>query len=109
MELSGIRKESEALSLLEEAIESFRQALSVYTRDEFKIDWADTQNNIGLAFFAQAKLNEKTKARILLEKSISAFRAALGALDEDEFAGQVAVIKSKLAEAQADLLILSKD
>ena len=37
----------EGLRRLSEAVEAYRQALTVYTRDDLPQDWAMTQNNLG--------------------------------------------------------------
>ena len=37
----------EGLRRLSEAVEAYRQALTVYTRDDLPQDWATTQNNLG--------------------------------------------------------------
>ena len=39
----------EGLRRLSEAVEAYRQALTVRTRDDLPQDWAMTQNNLGTA------------------------------------------------------------
>ena len=47
---------AEGLRRLNEAVEAYRQALTVCTRDHLPQDWATTQNNLGLALQIQVRL-----------------------------------------------------
>jgi hypothetical protein len=57
---------------LKEAVAAFREALKERTRE--RIDWADTQNNLGVALVSLAE-REKGKSR--LKEGIAALREAL--------------------------------
>ena len=46
----------EGLRRLNEAVEAYRQALTVYTRDDLPQNWAQTQNNLGTALQIQVRL-----------------------------------------------------
>ena len=48
---------------LAEAVEAYRQALTVYTRDDLPQDWATTQNNLGVALWAWASGRGAPKGR----------------------------------------------
>jgi tetratricopeptide (TPR) repeat protein len=57
---------------LKEAVAAFREALKERTREH--INWADTQNNLGLALVSLA---EREKGRARLKEGIAALREAL--------------------------------
>ena len=59
---------------LEEAVATFRKALTESTRERAPVQWARTQNNLGRALLLLAK-RETGTAR--LEAALAAFRAAL--------------------------------
>ena len=48
---------AEGLRRLAEAVEAYRQALTVYTRDDLPQQWAATQNNLGIALQIQIRLD----------------------------------------------------
>ena len=59
---------------LEQAVDAYRAALTVYTRDRVPDEWARTQNNLGNALLALGKRESGTKR---LEQAAAAYRAAL--------------------------------
>ena len=59
---------------LEEAIAASRAALEEYTRDRAPLQWAMTQNNLGMALKTLGELNAGTEP---LEQADTAYRAAL--------------------------------
>ena len=59
---------------LEQAVEAYRAALEVHTRERAPIDWASTQNNIGVALQA---LGEREGGTERLERAVEAYSAAL--------------------------------
>ena len=59
---------------LEEAVAAFRAALTERTRERVPLDWATTQNNLGIAL---SSLGERESGTARLEEAVAAFRAAL--------------------------------
>ena len=59
---------------LEEAVAAYRAALEEYTRERVPLDWARTQNNLGIAL---ATLGERESGTEKLEEAVAAYRAAL--------------------------------
>ncbi|MCT7973417.1 CHAT domain-containing protein [Laspinema olomoucense] len=80
---------------LEIAIAVYRAALEVRTRDAFPEDWADTQNNLGLAYGERIK-GERSQN---LEDAISAYREALEVRTRDTFPQSWAKIQNNLGNA----------
>ena len=56
----AVRAGPEGLRRLTEAVDAYRQALTVHTRDDLPQDWATTQNNLGVAL---ADLGERLGGR----------------------------------------------
>jgi tetratricopeptide (TPR) repeat protein len=59
---------------LAEAVAAYREALKEGTRERVPLDWAMTQNNLGLAL---ARLGERESGTARLEAAVEAFREAL--------------------------------
>ena len=59
---------------LEQAVEAYRAALEVRTREHVPFDWAATQNNLGVAL---KTLGERESGTERLEQAVEACRAAL--------------------------------
>ncbi len=59
---------------LEEAVTAYRAALEEYTRARVPLDWAMTQNNLGIILRA---LGERESGTARLEEAVTAYRAAL--------------------------------
>ena len=57
-----------------EAVAAFRDALKEYTRERLPLDWAFTQNNLGIALL---KLGERESGTQHLDEAVAAFRDAL--------------------------------
>jgi tetratricopeptide (TPR) repeat protein len=74
----GIRAGGEAgRELLGAAVEAYREALRVYTRDALPQDWAMTQNNLGSALSEQGIRTGGEAGRELLGAAVEAFGGAL--------------------------------
>ena len=56
------------------AVAAYRAALEEQTRERVPLDWATTQNNLGLAL---ARLGERESGTARLEEAVAAYRAAL--------------------------------
>ena len=59
---------------LEQAVQAYRAALEVRTRERVPLDWAMTQNNLGAALRTLGELESGTER---LEQAVQAHRAAL--------------------------------
>jgi Tetratricopeptide repeat len=59
---------------LTESIERYRKVLDEYTRARVPLQWAMTQNNLGLALW---NLGERERGTARLEEAVAAYRAAL--------------------------------
>ena len=59
---------------LEEAVAAFREALKEWTRERVPLDWAMTQNNLGVALW---RLGERESGTARLEEAVAAYREAL--------------------------------
>ncbi len=53
---------------------AYRAALEERTRERAPLEWATTQNNLGLAL---ARLGERESGTVRLEEAVAAYRAAL--------------------------------
>ncbi len=71
------RTEDEARALLSRAVEAYRLALSVYTREAQPQDWAMTQNNLGTALQEQGERTGGEAGALLLSQAVEAYRLAL--------------------------------
>jgi tetratricopeptide (TPR) repeat protein len=89
----------ELVDNLELAIEAYRTALTVRTRERVPRDWAKTQNNLGVAL---AKLPTGDRAGNI-QQAINAYRAALTVRTRENLPGQWARTQNNLGVALADL------
>src|SRR3984893_14698289 len=56
------------------AVERFKQVVDLTTGERMSLDWADTQNNLGLALMS---LGERERGTAQLKEAVAAFRDAL--------------------------------
>ena len=77
----------------DEAVAAFRAALEVYTREQFPVDWAMTQNNLGNALRA---LGEQAGSAERLNEAVAAFRAALEVYTREQFPVDWAMTQNNL-------------
>jgi len=89
-----------------QAVEAYRQALKVYTREQFPQRWAMTQNNLANALCDQAARAEGAEAVTLLGQAVEAYRQALKVRTREQFPQQWATIQNYLAIAQSCLIAL---
>ena len=59
---------------LEEAVAAYREALKEWTRERVPLQWATTQNNLGLAL---TTLGERESGTARLDEAVAAYREAL--------------------------------
>ncbi|MEM2930854.1 MAG: tetratricopeptide repeat protein, partial [Thermoproteota archaeon] len=64
------------------AIKAYEEALKVYTRERFPMDYAMTQNNLGNAYRTLAEVEDKAEN---CKKAIKAYEEALKIFTEKEF------------------------
>jgi tetratricopeptide (TPR) repeat protein len=63
-----------AISSLEAAIAAYREALKERTRERVPVDWAMTQNNLGIALL---RLSGRENSTARLEEAVAVYREAL--------------------------------
>ena len=80
------------------AIASYTAALSVYTRDAFPEDWAQTQNNLANAYCDRIRGDKAEN----IEMAIASYTAALTVYTRDAFPEQWAETQNNLATAYSD-------
>ena len=74
----------EGLRRLNEAVEAYRQALTVYTRDDLPQDWALTQNNLGTALWDLGERLGGPEGQGRLNEAVEAYRLALTVATRDD-------------------------
>lgn len=72
--LLTLGKRENGTGRLVEAVTAFKAALEEWTRDRVPLDWARTQNNLGLALW---HLGERENGTERLEDAVMAYQAAL--------------------------------
>ena len=91
-------KDTAALS---ESVQSYRSALNLVPRERAPLDWAGTQNNLGLAL---AKLGEReTTGAARLREAVTAFRDALKVLSRERVPLDWATTQNNLGNALESL------
>ena len=74
MRFATLGERESGTARLEEAVAAYRAALEERTRERVPLDWAATQNNLGIAL---QKLGERESGTARLEEAVVAYRAAL--------------------------------
>ena len=85
---------------LASAIAFYKKTLAIWTRDEFPLQWAMTQNNLGTAL---GQLGEWETGTARLEEAVAAFRAALLERTRDKVPQQWAKTQNNLGLALTTL------
>src|SRR2546421_41524 len=94
----SMREEGDRQVNLETAIACFQAALQVYNCNEFPMDWAATQNNMGNAYSSlPGKDLEARQAN--LKRAISCFTSALQIYTLEAFPGDWARTQHNMANA----------
>jgi tetratricopeptide (TPR) repeat protein len=88
----------EGTKLLGEAVEAYRKALEVRTREELPQQWAMTQNNLGNALANQGTRTGGAEGTKLLGEAVEAYRKALEIRTLDHFPLHWAQTQNNLAE-----------
>ena len=89
----------EGLRRLNEAVEAYRQALTVHTRDDLPQDWAKTQNNLGLALRALGQRQGGPEGLRRLNEAVEAYRQALTVRTRDDLPQDWATTQNNLGTA----------
>jgi tetratricopeptide (TPR) repeat protein len=91
---------------LEEAVDTLRKAQLEQTREDTPLDWAMTQNNLGIAFSIMAERESDPKR---WEEAVSAFRQALLERTRERVPEQWAKTQNNLGNALQRLGELRKE
>ena len=81
---------------LTEAIGLYRRAMTLVPRDSLPLDWAKTQNNLGIAL---ATLGERESGTAQLEEAVAAYREALEELTRERVPLDWATTQNNLGNA----------
>ena len=81
----GERQRGAERARLAEAVEAYRQALTVYTRDDLPQQWALTQNNLGNALARLGERQGGAEGAQRLAEAVDAYRLALTVRTRDHF------------------------
>ena len=85
---------------LASAIAFYKKALAIWTREKVPLDWAMTQNNLGLAL---STLGGRESGTARLEEAVAAYRAALQERTRDKVPLQWAMTQNNLGTALGEL------
>jgi CHAT domain-containing protein/tetratricopeptide (TPR) repeat protein len=80
---------------LELAIQAYQASLQVYTRSNFPVDWAGTQNNLGAAYSDRIEGERRQN----LERAIQAYQASLQVKTRSDFPADWAITQMNLGNA----------
>ena len=86
----------EGLRRLSEAVEAYRQALTVHTRDDLPQHWATTQNNLGIALRALGERLGGPEGLRRLSEAVEAYRQALTVRTRDDLPQDWAMTQNNL-------------
>ncbi len=90
---------AEGVALLGQAVDAYRDALTVYTRAEHPVDWAMTQNNLANALVQQGIRTGGAEGAVLLGQAVDAYNAALTVYTRAEHPVDWAMTQNNLAIA----------
>jgi tetratricopeptide (TPR) repeat protein len=89
----------EGLRLLDEAVTTYRDALTVRTRADMPADWAMTQNNLGNALMRKGERTGGLEGLRLLGEAVTAYRDALTVHTRSDMPADWAVTQNNLGIA----------
>jgi tetratricopeptide (TPR) repeat protein len=92
--------ELEKTDFMKIAIEAYKKALEVYTRDRFPMDYGATQNNLGAAYSILAEVEAKAENS---KRAIEAYEEALKVRTRDRFPMQYGMTQNNLGAAYSRL------
>ena len=91
----------EASEHLRIAINAYRSALEIYTREQLSQDWAMTQNNLGNALKGQGIRTGGARGTELLAEAVAAYRNALEVYTREVFPFYYELMRRNLDKAEA--------
>ena len=91
-----------------EAVKCYKKALKFFSRDEYPVDYATTQNNLGNAYTDLPSATAEERAKNV-RSAIACFKAALEIYAKDEYPVDYAMTQNNLANAYTDLLSATAD
>jgi tetratricopeptide (TPR) repeat protein len=89
--------------LLNQAVDAFKAALLVFTREQLPQDWAATQNNLGNVLKDLGTRTAGQKGNDLLNQAVDAFRAALLVRTREQLPQDWAATQNNLGNVLKDL------
>jgi tetratricopeptide (TPR) repeat protein len=102
-EQADCAQDTNALTLLREAIGTFDSGLTACSQTKFPQQWAMIQLNYGAALRDNANRSEGGESPRLINEAVAAYRNALKIFTRAEFPKQWAAAKNNLANALIDL------
>ncbi len=96
-------KGEEGNRLLSEAVDSYKRALAIFTREQSPQNWAMTQNNLGIALWAQGERVSGAESLKLLTEAIATYRNALLIYTREQLPQQWALTQDNLGSALSSL------
>ena len=94
---AGIRtKGADTQKVLHKSVAAYRDALTVYTKEQLPQDWAMTQNSLGLVLRDQGMRTDGEAGTRLLAEAVQAYRAALTVYFKEQLSQQWATTKNNL-------------
>ena len=94
---AGIRTQgADIQKFLSESVQAYRDALTVYTKEQLPQDWAMTQNNLGAVLSNQVIRTGGEAGTQLLAEAVVAYRAALIVRTKEQLPQQWAATQNNL-------------
>lgn len=84
------------LGLFQRSADTYKECLAVLTEDDYPLEWAIAQKNMGSTLQALA---DRTDNKDALGEAADAFRAALRVLNRDDHPREWAAVQNRLGEA----------
>ena len=101
---AGIRtKGADIEKFLSEAVAAYRDALTVYTKEQLPQDWAGTQNNLGNVLQEQGTRTGGEMGKVLIRQAINAYELALEVRTREALPVQWGQTTGNLAHAKKAL------
>jgi tetratricopeptide (TPR) repeat protein len=102
LRMQGVRTGGpDGFCLLDEAVTTYRKALTVHTRADMPADWAMTQNNLGNALMDQGEMTGGPEGLRLFDEAVTAFRDALTVYSRTDMPTNWATMQNNLGNALA--------
>ena len=89
-------------TLFKQAVQAYREALTVYTREVLPQDWAMTQNNLGIVLWDQGIRTQGEAGTQLLSQAVQAYREALTVRTREALPQDWAITQNNLGNVLSD-------